>query len=451
MSVTYCLKNDLWYGIVMAKPINITYYTGHCEIVGGDLKYLFELIEHLNESQFTYQIYTDINKEFERKVKIDFPQLSDKVIYLNTFPRLFSQNPILSYVDNLSKDSAIYHLLNIKLAGRKIYEFFSVIYNWLTFKYCREFIRNTYVFYRLFKNTQHKIDIFHFNNGGYPGKRAGIVAVAVARWFKIPKIIMTIHNEPKKRSWYRLSDWIFDYVVSKFCTYVTVPSKIIKKQLHELRKIPLDKIYVSYCGLADRTPLSEKEMATKKSELNLNGDDILLLISGNYEDHRKGHDVLMQAIKNLVNEFPTIKLLIAGDGTPMRKQMLIELASQLGITDHVKFLGYRTDIHDLNCIIDIAVVPSKYGEATPYTIKEAEIASKPVITTNIGGCPEAIEHNETGLIIAPDNVEDLTAALETLLHDPMKRKVMGEKSRQLFLDRFLLEDRVKDIFRLYLN
>ena len=208
-------------------------------------------------------------------------------------------------------------------------------------------------------------------------------------------------------------------------------------------------IYVSYCGLADHPPLTKEEIVTKKRELNLNDHDILLLISGNYEDHRKGHDVLMHAIKNLVNEFPDIKLLIAGDGTLIRKQVLDELSAQLGITNHIKFLGYRTDIHALNCIIDIAIVPSKYGEATPYTIKEAEIAAKPVITTNIGGCPEAVENNETGLIVAPDNAEELTTALETLLRDPAKRKKMGEKSRQLFLERFLLEDRVEDIFRLY--
>jgi glycosyltransferase involved in cell wall biosynthesis len=67
---------------------------------------------------------------------------------------------------------------------------------------------------------------------------------------------------------------------------------------------------------------------------------------------------------------------------------------------------------------------------------EAALAEKPVIACEAGGAPEIIEHEETGLLVRPQNVPDLTQAILTLLDNPAEAKRMGRRARELALERF---------------
>ena len=160
------------------------------------------------------------------------------------------------------------------------------------------------------------------------------------------------------------------------------------------------------------------------------------------DEYRKGHKELFHAFLEVKKAHPHAHLIVVGDG---KKRFEFEsLAVSLGLSDRIHFLGHRTDIAELNEIADIAVVPSIAFEGIPYTIREAMRAAKPVITTDAGGCDEAIEDGVSGLIIEQKNIAELADSICLLLGDHELRKKMGKKSREFFEKQFLLLNKVKD-------
>jgi glycosyltransferase involved in cell wall biosynthesis len=115
----------------------------------------------------------------------------------------------------------------------------------------------------------------------------------------------------------------------------------------------------------------------------------------------------------------------------------------------VRFLGHRSDIAEINACVDVAVVPSIAFEGIPYTIREAMRAAKPVITTDAGGCDEAIVDQISGILVEQKNHLALANAILQLLGNPEKRKCMGEQSRKLFFERFFLPNKVEEHTALY--
>ncbi len=141
--------------------------------------------------------------------------------------------------------------------------------------------------------------------------------------------------------------------------------------------------------------------------------------------------------------------MVVGDG--IKRIEFENLATSLGLSDAILFLGHRSDVAELNEIADIALAPSIAFEGIPYTIREAMRSAKPVITTDAGGCDEAVENGVNGFIVPQKSVSELAKALLTLLKDPELQKKMGQNSRKLFEEKFLLSDKVKEHEALYEN
>ena len=94
---------------------------------------------------------------------------------------------------------------------------------------------------------------------------------------------------------------------------------------------------------------------------------------------------------------PKTMLLLAGDGS--ERQRLGTQITQLGIGEHVRFLGWRDDALRVLALADIVIQPSVNLETFGYTLVEAMALGKPVIATDVGGMPEVVEHEHTVLIV----------------------------------------------------
>jgi glycosyltransferase involved in cell wall biosynthesis len=151
----------------------------------------------------------------------------------------------------------------------------------------------------------------------------------------------------------------------------------------------------------------------------------------------------VRAAAIVLSRIPTAQFWCFGEG-PLRPE-LEQTARELGIADRFKLFGFRRDVPDLMRAIDIMCLPSR-REPFGLVYVEAALAEKPVIGCNAGGAPEIIRHNETGLLIpAPkgrltdqpgSNVEDLATAILTLLDNRDRAAEMGQRARQMALDRF---------------
>lgn len=160
----------------------------------------------------------------------------------------------------------------------------------------------------------------------------------------------------------------------------------------------------------------------------------------------KGHANLLRAWPAVLQEHPGARLVFVGRGREM--SATVELAKNLGVESSVTFVGALEDVSPAYRAADIQVLPS-LGEGLPYTLLEGMTAGLPIVATRVGGVPECVEHEVTGLLVPPSDSPALAAALSRLLADPGMRERMGSAgmraSSEFSVD--LMATRVADIYR----
>ena len=409
-------------------------YSGHCEVVGGDVKYIVDVLNHLDKSHFDIVLYTDARCHFYDWAK-NWLNFDLRIEYLGTMPHLFKPNFFEKFVAKTEQLPLLGKFWGIKLKGAPLSKYFGFLYKIVSLYHLRLKITNFHLFHKML--SAEKPDIFWFNNGGYPGKEAGLIAVVLAKkFFHVSKVIMTFHNVPAPKMMFKPTEVIYDRLANSSLDYIIAVSQILKTKLVEERNFSSDKIKVLYCGLEDKAPLtSEKKAEIRKAE-SIPQSAKVFILTGNLDERRKGHDLTIRALGKLKNKFDNFIFLVVGRGLPERLQELKDLSAENGLQNNIRFLGQRYDIHELNSIADIAFVPSFGAEATPYTIKEASRAARPVITTREGGCAEGIIEHITGEILNNDDETEFSQLIFNLLQDENKLSQMGTEGRKFYLSHF---------------
>jgi glycosyltransferase involved in cell wall biosynthesis len=157
----------------------------------------------------------------------------------------------------------------------------------------------------------------------------------------------------------------------------------------------------------------------------------------------KEHDILLRAFASI---FPGPRLRLIGDG-PLRKSSE-KLAQELGIHDHVEFLGDREDVASLLATSDVFVLASNF-EMFSLSILEAMRAGLPVIASDVGGNCEAIDHGKTGFLVPSGSIIALASTLRQVLDDSDLRIRLGREARQRFTERFLFAHQARNTRCLY--
>ena len=139
-------------------------------------------------------------------------------------------------------------------------------------------------------------------------------------------------------------------------------------------------------------------------------------------------------------------LVVAGDG-PSRPDLERTIAT-LGLEGRVRLLGERGDVPQVLAALDVFVLCS-VGEGMSNSILEAMAAGLPVIATRVGGNPELVIDEETGLLVEPLQPEGLAGALGRYLLDPALTARHGRAARNRALSKFSLDAMVADYAHLY--
>ena len=160
----------------------------------------------------------------------------------------------------------------------------------------------------------------------------------------------------------------------------------------------------------------------------------------------KALDVLVRATALLARCFPRLHVLIAGTGPDRARVEAV--TEQLGLSDRVHFTGARTDVPDVLAAIDVAVICSDY-EGSPRSILEFMDAGKPIVATEVGGIPEAIEDGVHGVLVPPRDEAALAAAISGVLADLSSGSEMGARARDRCRREFSLGGTVESLERLY--
>lgn len=160
----------------------------------------------------------------------------------------------------------------------------------------------------------------------------------------------------------------------------------------------------------------------------------------------KGHRFFIEAAGEVLRSRSGAHFVLVGDG-PLRTE-IEQQAAELGITDHVRLLGDRSDVSRLIAGFDLLVLASLH-EGLPNAVMEAMAAGVPVVATGIGGTMELIVDGETGYLAAPANSAALAERILFALGDEEHREEIVSTARRRIATAFGIERMVESVEALY--
>ena len=163
---------------------------------------------------------------------------------------------------------------------------------------------------------------------------------------------------------------------------------------------------------------------------------------------QKGFDLALTAFASIVARFPHARLILAGDGP--ERSTLERQAAQLGLTPAVDFLGWvlPEKVPALINAATVVVMPSRW-EGHPLVALQASLMARPIVATWVGGLPEIVEHQQTGLLVEKENSTAIADAITFLLNNTKTASRMGQEARNRTQQKFSWEGCVDAYDNLY--
>lgn len=252
-------------------------------------------------------------------------------------------------------------------------------------------------------------DVFHTNSSKMGG--TGNFAARIAG---VPKIIFTGHgwafNESWRPTWQKLIIEILHWFTIVFSHTTICVSEKTKEDVARLPFIK-DKLVVIKNGI-EKFELMDRAEAREKLVPGITSET--LLVGSVSELHKvKGLDVLIKAWVEFNNDRKAHLVLIGGGE---EERNLKNLSEELSVRDSITFTDHLVNARVYLSALDIFVMPSR-SENLPYSLLEAGAASLPVIASAVGGIPEIITNEKTGLLVKPERSNEITEALIRLSRD----------------------------------
>ncbi len=247
--------------------------------------------------------------------------------------------------------------------------------------------------------------------------------------------------------------------IFSFPTKSFLHEKIIKYTLHKsdrilsTSKIMAEKIKQYVNQNIDITPfgIDLELFKPKEVESIFTKEDIVIGTIKSLET-KYGIDYLIKAFKILTDKYPTLplKLLIVGGGT--LEENLKEKVVELKISRNTIFTGSinHSEIPNYHNMIDVFVALSlEESESFGVSVIEASASGKPVVVTNIGGLPEVVEENVTGIIVKPSDEIDAAKGIEKLILNAQLRNQLGLQGRERVKTLYNWNENVKQMIEIY--
>ena len=216
---------------------------------------------------------------------------------------------------------------------------------------------------------------------------------------------------------------------------ISISSTVSEKWKAELQEVKLNYVL----GTGVDYPINIKSQIVPRAKCNL-------VYAGRLIE-RKGILTLLDAFKKITETNKDIHLWVLGKGE--LEATLQKKISTLGLKKKVTLTGLVTNPYDYFAMADICVFPSHRGDGLMGTVLESMAVGKPVITTTDNGNEDVIANGKNGILIKPEDREVLVSAIENLIKDKTKRKILGEQAQQFIAKNITWErniERLSEIF-----
>jgi len=287
------------------------------------------------------------------------------------------------------------------------------------------------------------IDVLHSHN-----VRANVHA-RVAGWrARVPARVSTIHNSVYHYDVSALNQHLYamaERLTLRWCDRVIAVSEGVANELRSRYGLAPDKITVVPNGVDPGRLEPRMSSDQVRATMGVAADAQVLLQVGRLTP-QKGFDVLFETIAIIIERYPRLVVLVAGEGPSLAS--LEALAQRLKITSAVHFLGHREDVADLLTAADLVTLASR-SEGMPYTLLEAMGIGRAVVATRIGGIEEVIKRDDTAVLVPTEDPEALAAAISSLLDNSVHAAAVGNAAREYIMQHHLAAAMVEQVQSIY--
>ncbi|AOY90155.1 glycosyltransferase [Marinobacter salinus] len=230
---------------------------------------------------------------------------------------------------------------------------------------------------------------------------------------------------------YRYKALLANRLLAMVTDSIVAISEATRSALARYEFIPKRRIEVIYNGIK---PLKVTREDSERTKVSL-GVPLGVPVLGTVArlDPVKNQGMMLDAFARVLERHPECRMVLVGDG-PDRK-MLEDRANILKITNRVIFTGFKTEPGLYLSIFDIFIL-SSHTEGTSMTLLEAMSLGIPCVVTDVGGNPEIVENEKSGILVPSRSDEQLAGALCRLIEDRSLRSYLGDAGLRRFEEGF---------------
>jgi glycosyltransferase involved in cell wall biosynthesis/protein-tyrosine-phosphatase len=294
----------------------------------------------------------------------------------------------------------------------------------------------------------HDVDIVHTHR-----PKDNVIGAAAATLAGVPHLIRTVHGlaEPMRgwsRARYRVNDALDRAMLWCFADRIVAVSSHAAAALSG-SGYPRARLVPIHNGVDLERVRATRPSADVRRAFGIHDDELLIGTAGRLTEV-KGQQYLVDAARLILSEEPKARFAFVGSG-PLRRD-LVARAAALGVERACLFIDPLVDgkagVFDLMAAFDVFVLPS-LSEGSPMALLEAMALGRPIVATAVGGVPEIVIGDETGLLVQPRDAQALARACLTIARDRPLAAALGAAARRAVEAQFSHERNGRALLDLY--
>ena len=301
-------------------------------------------------------------------------------------------------------------------------------------------LKSIYKIYKIIMREKPDIVETHTAKAGATGRIAAFLA-------GVPVIIHTFHGHVFDGYFGPLvtqAILLIEKVLARITTQIVVLSEKQRRDIAlKYRIAPEKKVKLIPLGFELDRFLSLHKNGHLKKELGVSGDAKLIAIIGRIVPI-KNHEMILRVIKKLNAGSMDVHLAVVGDGE------LRSTIEKAGNSEHIHYLGWRSDLEYIYSGIDLLVLTS-LNEGTPLAIIEAMASGVPVVSTAVGGVPDIVIDGENGYTCDANDDEEMCKKIESILTNTELNSTFVSNARKRVIERYMYQRLIGDMDELYRN